>query len=194
VVEMDRESSEAPEAFLCTMDALPTLAGLGTDRLRFERLGPEHQAAWLPFLRSPEATQFLILDPDDPDLCRKWFERQWDRYASGTGGLHAVLDRTTGELLGQAGLLVQVLDGRLELEVGYHFLPAVWGRGYASEAAQACRDLAFERSLAPSVISIIHTSNTRSANVARRNGMAWERNTLYRGLSVDVFRVAAPAR
>ena len=34
------------------------------------------------------------------------------------------------------------MDGVTELEVGYHVVPALQGRGYATEAAAACRDYA----------------------------------------------------
>ena len=47
-------------------------------------------------------------------------------------------------MIGQCGLTWQEADGRTVLEVGYLFSQAYWHRGYATEAARACRDFAFD--------------------------------------------------
>ncbi|HEX2618410.1 MAG TPA: GNAT family N-acetyltransferase [Flavobacteriales bacterium] len=171
---------------------IPSLEGLVTERLYFRPLTTADMPAWMPFITSPEAMRFLGRALGNDDACRQWFDRQLGRYAAGEGGLYAVVDRSTGTLLGQAGLLVQQLEGVHELEVGYHFLPEVWGRGYATEAARACMDRAFALRLAPSLISMVHTANERSARVARRNGLIWERQVTFRELPVDIFRIHTP--
>ena len=74
-------------------------------------------------------------------------------------------------MIGQCGLTMQDWDGRQVLEVGYLLERQFWGRGYASEAAIACRDYAFSALHAEEVYSIIRDTNTASQNVARRNGM-----------------------
>ena len=80
--------------------------------------------------------------------------------------------KETGELIGQCGLTWQDWNGRQVLEVGYLFRRDAWGRGYATEAAVACRNYAFETLNAPEVFSIIRDSNLPSRRVAERNGMA----------------------
>ena len=49
---------------------------------------------------------------------------------------------------------------------------AAWHKGYATEAARACRDYAFQVLGFREVYSIIRDSNLASQAVARRNGMA----------------------
>jgi RimJ/RimL family protein N-acetyltransferase len=88
------------------------------------------------------------------------------------------------------GLLTQLVDGMDELEVGYHLLPGAWGQGYATEAAIACKEFAREHQCAPSVISLIDHQNLASQAVARRNGMAPEKDTVHRGIPAMVWRVA----
>ncbi|MBL7791341.1 MAG: GNAT family N-acetyltransferase [Saprospiraceae bacterium] len=68
-------------------------------------------------------------------------------------------------------------------------LPQHWGKGYAAEAAIACKRFATERGLASSLISLIDEENHRSQAVARRNGMACDKRTVHRGVPAQVFRV-----
>ena len=70
-----------------------------------------------------------------------WLDRQISRYRKDGLGLWAVVLRETGRMIGQCGLTWQEADGRTVLEVGYLFSQAYWHRGYATEAARACRDL-----------------------------------------------------
>lgn len=57
------------------------------------------------------------------------------------------------------------------LEIGYLFNKKYWHRGYAAEAAQACKKYAFETLGADEVCSIIRDTNIPSQRVAERNGM-----------------------
>jgi RimJ/RimL family protein N-acetyltransferase len=55
--------------------------------------------------------------------------------------------------------------------VGYHVLPRWQGRGLATEAAAACRDLARDRIGSDELVAIIHPENVASRRVAERIGM-----------------------
>ena len=94
----------------------------------------------------------------------------------------------TGEFVGLCGLLTQEVDGKMELEIGYHLLPGQWHKGFATEAAVFCKAFAREKALAPSVISLIDPDNLPSQRVAERNGLQLERTTLFRGKPARVYR------
>jgi len=74
--------------------------------------------------------------------------------------------RSERKLVGDCGLVIQEVDGIEELEVGYHFNRKYWGRGFATEAARACMDYAFERLGRRRVISMIRPDNAPSRRVA----------------------------
>jgi [ribosomal protein S5]-alanine N-acetyltransferase len=167
------------------------LDGCETERLLFRLVHPEDAEAWLDFMSKEEAIWFLALRPEDSpqERCRKWFARIEERYANNLGGMNALVERKTGSLIGQAGLLVQHVDGVCELEVAYSILPDYWNNGYASEAARACRDVAFQRQFSDSLISIIHLENFASQQVADRNGMNVDKQTLFREMPVLIYRI-----
>lgn len=115
-----------------------------------------------------------------------WLDRQLERYRKLGFGLWAVVLKETGAMIGQCGLTMQPWKGQDVLEIGYLFERAHWHRGYATEAARACRAYAFDILNAKEVCSIIRDTNTASQNVALRNGMtktdSWVKH--YRGVDM----------
>ena len=81
------------------------------------------------------------------------------------------------------------MDGIQELEIGYSIMPQHRNRGYAAEAARKCRDYAFENNLADSLISIVHVDNIRSQKVALKNHMTSEKETVFKEMPVNIFRI-----
>jgi [ribosomal protein S5]-alanine N-acetyltransferase len=120
---------------------------------------------------------------------RHWIEKQLGRYAANTLGHQALIHKETGAFIGQSGLLLQEVDGRQEIEVGYHIFMKYWGQGYAPEAARAFMAYGFEQEGVDSIISIIDTRNTNSQRVAEKNGLQREKETSWSGLQVYVYRI-----
>jgi [ribosomal protein S5]-alanine N-acetyltransferase len=159
-------------------------------RIYFRKIEITDFNAWLDFFKDPTSFDHWKEDRSEPETdCSNWYKKQFNRYATGRGGMNALIEKTTGKLIGHCGLLVQTVDGILELEVGYSLLPEFRGRGYATEAAGKCRDFAFENKFAESLISIISLTNAPSANVALKNGMHPEKQTVYNQNEVTIFRI-----
>jgi len=74
-------------------------------------------------------------------------------------------------MIGQCGLTMQSWRERELLEIGYLFQKAHWHKGYATEAAAACKEYAFSVLNASSIYSMIRDKHIASQNVAVRNGM-----------------------
>lgn len=100
----------------------------------------------------------------------EWLERQLARYRNGFG-LWAVILKESGKMIGQCGLTMQPWKDKELLEIGYLFNKNYWHKGYAIEAANACKKYAFEVLGADEVCSIIRDTNIPSQRVAERNGM-----------------------
>ena len=100
-----------------------------------------------------------------------WLNRQRQRYHDDGFGLWAVILKSSGKLIGQAGITLQKWGERQVHEIGYLFNRDYWHKGYATEAALACKKYAFQTLGLTEIYSIIRDSNTASQNVAIRNGM-----------------------
>lgn len=74
---------------------------------------------------------------------RNWIQRNMERYQIFGFGLWAVCLKETGEMIGDCGLTMQLINGQIKPEIGYHIRADKQRKGYAKEAAIAVRDLAF---------------------------------------------------
>jgi RimJ/RimL family protein N-acetyltransferase len=95
--------------------------------------------------------------------------------------------KNTGEVAGSCGCVLQEVEGRNEIEVGYNVRPDLWGKGYGTEAAGACTDYAFRVLGAKRVISMIRPENIASRRVAEKNGMICEKIIFWRDYDHCVY-------
>ena len=123
------------------------------------------------------------------DRAKQWIEKQLARYSDNRFGLQALIDKTSKKIIGQCGLVTQEVDGKTEIEVGYHILKQYWGQGYAPEAAKLFIDYAFKNNLTQSVISIIDKRNFKSQRVAEKNGLKIEKEIKWSGMDVYIYRI-----
>jgi len=161
-----------------------------TLRFKFRKINDSDFDQWLIFFKDPSSVEHWAGQFEKPEIeCQKWFNRQAERYANNEGGMNALIEKQSGELIGYAGLLVQTVDHQKELEVAYSLLPDFRNQGYATEASKKCIDFAFKDNFTDSLISIISFTNTPSANVALKNGMKVEKQTIYKENRVNIFRI-----
>lgn len=173
---------------------LYSLEGQETERLIFRPVLESDFDTWLRFCAFPNSVKYIFpkdqLALNDPlEFCKIWFNRVNNRYENNLGGMNALIDKQTHELVGQCGLLIQTIDDLEELEIGYSLMPEYRGKGYALEAARKCKEFAFENNFRDSLISTIHIENEASAKVAKANGMYLDKTTISHGDPVNIFRI-----
>lgn len=158
---------------------------LETERLILRELQPSDFDALCRIMQDEQTMTAYEGAFSDAEV-QAWLDRQLERYRKWGYGLWAVVLKETGAMIGQCGLTMQPWKGQEVLEIGYLFERAHWHRGYATEAARACKAYAFDILNAKEVCSIIRDTNTASQNVALRNGMqradSWVKH--YRGVDM----------
>ena len=106
---------------------------------------------------------------------QNWIDKNISRYRVFGFGLWAVCLKQSGEIIGDCGLTMQIIDGDIKPEIGYHIAQAHQRRGYAKEAAAACLRRAFEITPFGVIYSYMKAENLASAATARSIGMTFER-------------------
>ena len=84
-------------------------------------------------------------------------------------GFGPVVERASGRIVGEAGLVPFGGHGP-EVELGYAFATACWGRGYATEIGRRLLDEAFGVLGLERVVAVTKECNAGSRNVLRKLG------------------------
>ena len=168
---------------------------LETERLNLREIDQSDFRALCNILQDPDAMYAYEGAFSDEEV-QEWLDRQILRYKKWGFGLWAVILKETGEMIGQCGLTMQPWKDGEVLEIGYLFNRAFWHKGYATEAAKACKRYAFEVLKAEEVCSIIRDTNISSKKVALRNGMTKKDSLVkhYKGVDMPHYRFAVYRR
>lgn len=150
---------------------------LETDRLRLRPWRDEDLAPFAALNADPRVMRHFpaTLDRGQSDafaasIRQRFAEQGWGFFA---------LERQShpGEFIGFVGLNRPGFEAPFQpaVEIGWRLSPACWGRGYATEAAGACLDFAFDSLALEDVVSFTVPANTPSRRVMERLGMQHDR-------------------
>ena len=123
------------------------------------------------------------------DEVTDWMEQNLMRYDRDGYSYWAVMEKSTGDLVGLCGLLAEKAGEESDLGVGYIFGKKYWHRGYAQESASACVDYAFRTLGAGHVTAQIRPNNLPSVKVAERLGMTVRSQFLKRYSGKDMIHL-----
>lgn len=177
---------------------------LETDRLLLRAPVPEDAEALAPMYADPEVMRYV---GDGRTLTRgeteRSVKRMIERWEADGFGLFTTVRQDDGAVIGRVGLLVwntdtwepttraEAANAPSEVEVGYTLGRPYWGHGYATEAAGAVRDYALDGLGAERLIALIIHGNTASENVARKLGLAYERDVMLGRREAQLFALDA---
>ncbi|QSZ48040.1 GNAT family N-acetyltransferase [Arthrobacter sp. D5-1] len=140
-----------------------------TARLRFRQMTMADLDAMSLMLGDPDVMTYYP-SPKTRDEATAWIEWTQANYVRHGYGLW-IVETHDGDFVGDCGVTWQQVNGRPELEVGYHVRRELQGRGYASEAALACLEFARDVVGVGLLVAIVHPDNAASRRVAERLGM-----------------------
>lgn len=177
---------------------------LETDRLLLRAPVPADAEALAPMYADPEVMRYV---GDGRTLTRgdteRSVKRMIERWEADGFGLFTTVRQEDGAVIGRVGLLVwntdtwepttraEAANVTSEVEVGYTLGRPYWGQGYATEAAGAVRDYALKGLGAERLIALIIHGNTASENVARKLGLAYERDIMLGRREAQLFALDA---
>jgi [ribosomal protein S5]-alanine N-acetyltransferase len=159
-----------------------------TARLSAERVTAAH---WLDLRRMDENAGFMSLLGGVRDTAgtAAYLEMNLKHWADYGFGMWMLRDRASNAVIGRAILRHLDVEGVDEVETGYGFLPACWGRGLATEIAQACVRIGFDQLGLESVVAVTTPANTASQRVMQKAGLVYERDIVHAGIPHVLFRI-----
>ena len=144
---------------------------------------------YLPLVSDPDVIRYTGEEPQvSVEAAREIIAtRPLRDYAIHGFGRMACIEKSSGRLIGFSGL--KFLDDLQEVDIGYRFLPAYWGKGYATESArvlmqQGTNELGISR-----IIGLVQPDNTSSANVLLKLGLGFERKVCLSGFDLDLYAI-----
>lgn len=146
-----------------------------TERLNLREAGEQDAAFVLELLNDPDFVRHIAdRGVRTLDAARDYVEQRFvEGYRLNGFGMWLVEPKGAGVTAGMCGLVRR--DGLDGVDLGYAFLPAFRGRGYASEAAAAV--LAYARDVLglKRLLAITSPDNDASGRVLEKIGMRFER-------------------
>ncbi len=147
-----------------------------TQRLQLHRLDTGDAAFILQLVNEPSWLEFIgdkgVRTLDD---ARAYIANgPVAMYASHGHGLYRVDLKSSGEAIGLCGLIKR--DTLADVDIGYAFLPAHWGCGYAEEATRATLAHARDTLGMKRVVAIVTPTNARSIRLLEKIGLRYDRD------------------
>ncbi|HBS48381.1 TPA: GNAT family N-acetyltransferase [Candidatus Dependentiae bacterium] len=167
---------------------------LETDRLILRNFVMKDDKALLEIFADGGMPHLPQFGPLDIDYARGFINRMIENYKDNGFGLWAVIEKSTGNLIGYCGihkvkinkadLSAKALAKEEEMpELAYRIYKKLWGKGFATEAAKSVCDYAFNVLNLPEIISCIAHDNNRSLRVAEKVGLTYWKDGLFKGIT-----------
>ena len=161
---------------------------ISTERLKLPRLEMDDLENLMGIFSDPLAMQYYPSTKSRKDA-EQWIMYVQETVAQHGLGMMVVELKNSTEFVGQCGYWVQQVKGRQEIEIGYLMLREHWNKGYATEAAIACREFAFSNLGLNKVISLIRPVNKPSTRGSEKNGMTIESKIDFKGYEHLIYIV-----
>jgi ribosomal-protein-alanine N-acetyltransferase len=174
-------------------DRMPTIE---TPRLLLRPFTREDAPVHARIYAKPEVTRFLARGPFlGEEAARRsraaldLFIEHWREHGF---GVWAVIDRATGDLIGQCGL--KYLPESPEVEILYALDSPYWGRGIATEAAGAALRHGFESTPLDRIVAVAMPEHLRSHRVMQKLGMTHQGLVeVYGGIRAVLYTISREA-
>lgn len=164
---------------------------LETARLIIRPWTPEDIEAFFELTQDRGFAAFPITDWRQKSLesARAWINQVSETFNETKMGPMAVIEKSTGEVVGLAALRVLNLEAEDRPEITYRFRESAWGKGFATEAAVACLNFGFTTHNFKEIAASITPDNEGSIKVAMKLGMKWTNRELILGIPAEIYRI-----
>ncbi len=148
---------------------------LETERLYLRELVLEDKKELSKVLSNPESMEFYPHPFSDEEV-EKWIRWNIENYKKYKHGLWAVILKEGNVFIGDCGITMQDIGNEIVPEIGFHIIKKYCKKGFATEAALACKEYAFNVLNYSKVFSYTTIRNIPSQKVASKIGLQFYKN------------------
>ncbi len=162
---------------------------LETDRLVLRPMSDSDYKSLQEVLSDPETMKYYAAPYDEAGV-QKWID--WCKASQAKRGfsLWSVILKETGQMIGDCGVSMQIIDDEIRPEIGYHLNKKYHHQGIGKEMTQAVRDYFFTHFNDNEVYSYMDKDNLPSYKTAEANGMTYLHNYITKdGEECRVYRI-----
>ncbi len=158
----------------------------------------DFEVIYQSFFADPEVMRFVGEGmPWMTARARERFEKGITVYRETGLALLPVIEKATGQLIGECGVQPMELKGP-QVEIGYRFRESAWGQGFATEMAAAVKYAALRPKEdgglgLPRLIAVTYPENAASRRVLEKIGMTFVGETgAYYDVTSVLYQSAPP--
>ena len=164
-----------------------SVSTLQTTRLLIRPIEAQDEEWFIPLHQNPEVMRYSPAGVLTTEEVREMITSILQAYWLRGYGLNGCWIKDGMTPIGFCGVFLRELEGVLYPELGYRLFPEFWSKGYATEAALAVKNDAFDRLKLPRVFSFIDRRNIRSIRVAEKIGEHFAFNSMYKGILFSIY-------
>jgi RimJ/RimL family protein N-acetyltransferase len=143
-----------------------------TERLYLRELLIDDKKELIKVLSDSESMKFYPHPFSEEDV-ENWIQWNIKNYKKYKHGLWAVILKEGESFIGDCGITMQNIENEIVPEIGFHIIKEYCNKGFATEAALACKEYAFKVLNYPKVFSYTTLPNIPSQKVAKKIGMVF---------------------
>jgi RimJ/RimL family protein N-acetyltransferase len=167
---------------------------LETPRLILRPWQPRDVTPYAHLCADPEVMRWIGSGRTQSEAeCAAAIDRFQECWSERGFGLFALELKDGGGFIGFCGLSVPTFLPEIlpAIEIGWRLARRVWGKGLATEAADACMSFGFYRIGLSRIVSIHQLGNDASERIMKKLGMDFDRRTIVPSCSrpVNVYRI-----
>jgi len=164
---------------------------LSTARLQLQPFDDHHYDGLRALNTSPEVMRYITGRPETVEETTALIARVKAAWATLGYSWWAFIESDSGRLIGSGCIQNIERNPANPLEIGWRLAPEAQGKGYATEAAQAMGNFAFDTLHAPQLVAVCHLQNTDSEKMMRRLGMTYRGVERWYNTDTTVYTVTA---
>lgn len=143
-----------------------------TQRLYLRKMADSDADDIFKLRSDPDVMRYIRQPQKNRDESLNWMRLVSERWDDEKIGFCAVVNRTSGKLIGWCGLWKLKETG--EIEIGYAISTEFCNQGYASEASVSMLNYGFDELSLDRIVAVAYPKNTASQNVMKKLGMSYD--------------------